>query len=81
MPFRKEALSDWRKRMKFSQTQAAGKIGVTQVYYSQLENGKRTPSLDILEVIAQVTELNLNQLMDASHPILPSGTEAQRPRA
>lgn len=67
--------------MKFSQTQAAGKIGVTQVYYSQLENGKRTPSLDILEVIAQVTELSLNQLMDASHPTPPSGTEARSPRA
>ena len=71
MPFAKEILSHWRSKEGISQAQAAKKIGVTQAYYCQLENGKRTPSLDVLENIAQATGLNLSDLMQIPNPAQP----------
>ena len=71
MPFAKEILSHWRREEGITQAQAAEKIGVTQVYYCQLENGKRTPSLDVLENIAQATCLNLSDLMQIPNPAQP----------
>ena len=78
MPFAKDKLSLWRRTKGFSQTQAAEKIGVTQVYYSQLENGKRTPSLGVLENIAEATCLNLSDLMQTANPTPPPPTRGKR---
>ena len=66
MPFEKTVLSSWRRKENMSQAQAANKIGVTQVYYSQLETGKRTPSLGVLENIARATGIDISDLMHLS---------------
>lgn len=39
-------LQAWRRRARWSQTEAALHIGLDQARYSQLERGKRKPGLD-----------------------------------
>ena len=38
-----------RHAQKLSQTELAEKIGVTQPYITEIEKGKKTPSVDVLE--------------------------------
>jgi transcriptional regulator with XRE-family HTH domain len=66
-----DALLKWRNQHQLSQVQAAEKIGVTQVYYYQLENEKRTPSLSVLQAIISATGLGLDELTTLANPTLP----------
>lgn len=66
-----DRLAVWRKEKDLSQHEVAAKIGITQVYYSQLENGKKNPSICVLEKITEVTGLSLETLLNSANPPLP----------
>lgn len=52
------AISNLRiNRMKQTQSIFAECVGITQTYLSQIENGKKKPSTDLLEKIAQYVDL------------------------
>ncbi len=51
-----------RKRLGWSQEDLALEANVNKNYISDLENGRRNPSLDILERIAKALNITLSEL-------------------
>lgn len=51
-----------RKERKWSQEDLALEAGVNKNYISDLENGRRNPSLEILEKIAIAFNISLSEL-------------------
>ena len=51
-----------RKRLKWSQEDLALNSDINKNYISDLENGRRNPSLDILERIAIAFNISLEEL-------------------
>jgi putative transcriptional regulator len=43
-----------RKELGLSQDEIAKKIPISRQYYNAIENGKRTPSVDIAKIIAGI---------------------------
>ena len=62
-----------------TQDQLAEKIGIESKYLSRIEVGKRQPSLDTLEHIADSLQVEMKELFDYSHldneAISPKGIE------
>lgn len=42
---------------KINQKKFSEKIGISQTYLSQIENGKKTPTLSVLETISEYTNV------------------------
>lgn len=53
----------YRKRADFTQAVLAGLVGVSQGYISDLENGKRTPRVRRIAIIAGVLKIPPAYLM------------------
>ncbi len=53
-----ETLIKLRKTAKFSQDEIAQRLGITRTTYSHLETGKTSPSLDQLESLSLIFEVN-----------------------
>ena len=51
-----------RKAAKLTQEQLAEKIGVSRAYAGYIEQGRNTPSLEVLEKIARVLRVKLSEL-------------------
>jgi len=47
----------WREHKQIKMNELAKKVGISPAYLSQIENGKRNPTIDTLKAIAK--ELNL----------------------
>lgn len=47
-------IKDFRKRKGLNQGELAQKCGVTQTYFSQIENGKKVPGVDLLNKISEI---------------------------
>ncbi len=47
----------WREHKQIKMNELAKKVGISSAYLSQIENGKRNPTIDTLKAIAK--ELNL----------------------
>lgn len=62
-----------RKKLGWSQEKLAEKTGVSAPYITQIENGIRTPSLDIVEKIAHAFGVEYKDLFD-SHDFLMTET-------
>ena len=54
-----KAIRTIRKKRGFNQCNFADSIGITQAYLSGIENCKKTPSVDLLEKIAEFTKTPL----------------------
>lgn len=52
----------WRKYFKLTQTEVAGRLGITQVAFAQLEDGKVKPRKSTLSKIAKVLNITVEQL-------------------
>ena len=52
-----ERLKNERLRLGLSQTELAARAGITANYYSEIEAGKETPTIDTLVVIIDVLGL------------------------
>lgn len=54
-----KALKELRKQTVFTQKEFADKLGITQTYLSLLESGKKTPSMDLVQVYSQLMKMPL----------------------
>ena len=50
-----QAIKVIRKKSNLNQGTFANAIGFTQTYLSQIESGKKTPSIDVLDKISKLT--------------------------
>lgn len=53
------AIKQLRVRKALNQQDFASRIGITQTYLSQIENGHKKPSLEVLEYIAEDSKIPL----------------------
>ncbi len=60
-------IKELRKRAGLSQEQLAEQVGIDAKYLSRLEVGKRQPSLETLEHIADCLQIEMKELFDYSH--------------
>lgn len=51
-----------RKEAGLTQEQLAEKVGVSRAYMGYVEQGRNTPSLEVLEKISKVLKVPLSQL-------------------
>lgn len=47
-------IEDRRIELKFTQDKMAGKLGISRQYYNQIENNKKTPSVDLAKRISEL---------------------------
>jgi transcriptional regulator with XRE-family HTH domain len=52
-----------REAANLTQTDLAGKLGVTQAYIAMLESDAREPSLDVLRRLAKALKADISQLL------------------
>lgn len=60
----KSIIRAWREHLKLSQKEMAGRIGITQAAYSQMENSPNTLRKDTIEKIAQAMNISYDQIAD-----------------
>lgn len=53
-----------RKKTGFSQKQVANAAGISQPTYSNIENGKRNPTLKTLRKIAEALGCSVGEILD-----------------
>jgi len=53
-----------RNELGMTQEDLAEKVGVSRVYIGYVEQGRNTPSLEILEKIAKALKIKLSELVD-----------------
>ena len=59
-----QRIAELRKNAQFSQETLALKSGINRTYMGAIERGEKTPSLLIINKIAQAVGLTLKQLFD-----------------
>jgi transcriptional regulator with XRE-family HTH domain len=52
-----------RKELKHSQESLAAKIGISRAYMGYIEQGRKAPSLEILEKIARALGVKIQNLL------------------
>lgn len=61
-------MSKWLKQMRLekclSQEQIAEQVGISQQFYSFIENGDRTPSVETAQAIANVLGFNWTRFFE-----------------
>ena len=53
----------WREHKQIKMNQLAKKVGISSSYLSQIENGKRNPTIDTLKAIARELEIDIDMLI------------------
>ncbi|MFC1821396.1 helix-turn-helix domain-containing protein [Thermodesulfobacteriota bacterium] len=53
----------WREYKQIKMNQLAKKVGISSSYLSQIENGKRNPTIDTLKAIARELEIDIDMLI------------------
>ena len=53
----------WRKYQHIKMNELANKVGISPAYLSQIENGKRNPTVDTLKAIAKELNLEVEMLI------------------
>ncbi len=53
----------WREYKQIKMNELAGKVGISSAYLSQIENGKRNPTIDTLKSIAKELEIDIDMLI------------------
>lgn len=57
-------LTTWREHRELTQDQLAEKAGVSKPYISMIESKQRSPSVKTLKAIAEVLEVDIDDLTD-----------------
>ncbi|GFO58754.1 hypothetical protein GMST_10790 [Geomonas silvestris] len=60
-------IKELRRRVGMSQDQLAERVGIEGKYISRIEVGRRSPSLETLEKIADSLDVEMKELFDFSH--------------
>jgi len=53
----------WREYKQIKMNELAGKVGISSAYLSQIENGKRNPTIDTLKSIAKELGIDIEMLI------------------
>ena len=53
----------YRKKTGMSQEEVAHKVGISRAYMGYIEQGRNIPSLEVLEKVAKVLKVKLNELL------------------
>jgi len=53
----------WREHKQIKMSQLAKKVGISSAYLSQIENGKRNPTIDTLKTIAKELNIDIEMLI------------------
>ena len=77
MAFRGELIRAWREAQGISQSAAANKVHLSQVFWQKLEAGEKQPSTDTLSAISSLTGITVDDLL--GNPTQPrSGDRARQ---
>lgn len=77
MAFRGELIRAWREAQGISQSAAATKVHLSQVFWQKLEAGEKQPSTDTLSAISSLTGITVDDLL--GNPTQPrSGDRARQ---
>ena len=57
-------IKKFRNEMGFTQEDLAEKVGVSRVYIGYVEQGRNSPSLEILEKIAKSLKVRIGDLLE-----------------
>lgn len=63
MGFNRRLLAEWQRHRDISGAQAARKIGISEMFYSELLRGVKNPSLKMLDKISNATGLAVKDLI------------------
>ena len=75
--FRGELIKAWREAQGLSQSAAASKVHLSQVFWHKLETGQKRPSTDTLSAISSLTGITVDDLL--GNPTQPrSGDRARQ---
>lgn len=66
-----ENIARLRKLNMLTATELSSRAGIKQSYLSQIESGKRTPSLDVLRNIAKELDVTVSELLGETKEVLP----------
>jgi transcriptional regulator with XRE-family HTH domain len=61
-----ENLKKWRASKNISQEELSGKIGIHPVQLSRYERGQTTPSIDVVQKIAEALDISIDELVNGS---------------
>lgn len=53
----------WREYKHIKMSELAKKVGISSAYLSQIENGKRNPTIDTLKAIAKELNIDIDMLI------------------
>jgi transcriptional regulator with XRE-family HTH domain len=53
----------WREHKKIKMNELAKKVGISAAYLSQIEKGKRNPTIDTLKTIAKELDIEVEILI------------------
>jgi DNA-binding XRE family transcriptional regulator len=53
----------WREHKQIKMNELAKKVGISSAYLSQIENGKRNPTIDTLKAIATELDIEVEMLI------------------
>ncbi|RJX25484.1 MAG: helix-turn-helix domain-containing protein [Desulfurivibrio sp.] len=53
----------WREHKQIKMSELAKKVGISSAYLSQIENGKRNPTIDTLKAIAKALNIDIEMLI------------------
>ena len=53
----------WRNHKQIKMNELAKKVGISSAYLSQIENGKRNPTIDTLKAIAEELNIDIEMLI------------------
>ncbi len=68
-------ISEWRKRLSITQDDLAFLTGISVPYISEIENGKKRPSLDIIVAISDAIGVTVDELLSGN--MLSSSSDYQ----
>lgn len=57
-------IKEFRSKKGFTQEDLAEKVGVSRVYIGYVEQGRNTPSLEILEKISKSLGIKITEILD-----------------
>lgn len=53
----------WREYKQIKMSELAKKVGISSAYLSQIENGKRNPTIDTLKALARELKIDIEMLI------------------
>ncbi len=68
-------IADWRKRLSITQDDLSFLTGISVPYISEIENGKKRPSLDIIVSISDAIGVTVDELLSGN--MLSSSSDYQ----